>query len=328
MSIYGYLSGTDSQRGIVLDFEGQDKVDINNSGSTDIYKLRNRAAINDYTRVHVTPNYFRQPVRHDLTPFRCLVNLVTDADENAKVLECMARLIGSYRGSILNHPKKIQQTTRDVVALRCSQIPTLRVPSVVKFRGSISEITLDKLTSSRKLNFPAIIREAGTHTGQTVRLVHDAGEALRHVRPSQVYYLTEFFDYKSEDGLYRKYRVFVVGSSIILRHMLVSPKWSVHAETRDSFMLQRPDLIAEETALFENGLSNHVTNTIQQIKEILGLDFFGIDFGLQGRTMVLFEANATMNFFPFSEKHEFNYVRACLAPAQQAFDVLLKQATG
>ena len=39
--------------------------------------------------------------------------------------------------------------------------------------------------------------------------------------------------------------------------------------------------------------------------------------------IVLFEANATMSFFPFMEAAEFDYVRQCLAPAQQAFRELL-----
>jgi hypothetical protein len=38
---------------------------------------------------------------------------------------------------------------------------------------------------------------------------------------------------------------------------------------------------------------------------------------------VLFEANATMSFFPFLDVPEFDYVRQCIAPAQQAFRELL-----
>jgi hypothetical protein len=57
------------------------------------------------------------------------------------------------------------------------------------------------------------------------------------------------------------------------------------------------------------------------------LDFFGMDCGIMpdGRVL-LFEANATMNFFPFLRDPEFAYVQRCLAPAQRAFHELLDLA--
>jgi hypothetical protein len=39
--------------------------------------------------------------------------------------------------------------------------------------------------------------------------------------------------------------------------------------------------------------------------------------------LVLFEANATMSFFPFSSDPQFEYLRRCFAPAQAAFRELL-----
>jgi hypothetical protein len=38
---------------------------------------------------------------------------------------------------------------------------------------------------------------------------------------------------------------------------------------------------------------------------------------------VLFEANATMNFFPFLPDPRFAYVRQCLKPATRAFHQML-----
>ena len=54
------------------------------------------------------------------------------------------------------------------------------------------------------------------------------------------------------------------------------------------------------------------------------LDYFGMDFAiLPGGRVVLFEANATMNFFPFLTEPRFEYVRRCIEPAQMAFLELL-----
>ena len=61
----------------------------------------------------------------------------------------------------------------------------------------------------------------------------------------------------------------------------------------------------------------------------MALDFFGLDFALLADGKVLlFEANATMNFFPFSRDPEFAYVLACIAPARQALRELLGITAG
>ena len=56
------------------------------------------------------------------------------------------------------------------------------------------------------------------------------------------------------------------------------------------------------------------------------LDFFGMDFAItQSGEVVLFEANATMNFFPLwpTKDPQFIYLTKCLDPAQAAFRELL-----
>ena len=63
---------------------------------------------------------------------------------------------------------------------------------------------------------------------------------------------------------------------------------------------------------------------LAEVRERVDLDYFGIDFGIMpdGR-LLLFEANATMNFFSLLPTDQFAYVRACVAPARAAFRELL-----
>jgi hypothetical protein len=54
------------------------------------------------------------------------------------------------------------------------------------------------------------------------------------------------------------------------------------------------------------------------------LDFFGMDFGVtKDGYLVLFEANATMSFFPLSPDPRFAYLKHCLEPAATALRELL-----
>ena len=56
------------------------------------------------------------------------------------------------------------------------------------------------------------------------------------------------------------------------------------------------------------------------VRERLALDFVGMDFGIDREgNVVLFEANATMNYFPIFTDPKFAYLQVCVPPAQQAF---------
>ena len=71
-----------------------------------------------------------------------------------------------------------------------------------------------------------------------------------------------------------------------------------------------------------------VIDTLNAVRDRMPLDYFGMDFGvLPDGQVVLFEANATMNFFPFLPDPRFAYVRACQKPAAQAFHEMLARAS-
>lgn len=92
-------------------------------------------------------------------------------------------------------------------------------------------------------------------------------------------------------------------------------------------MTERPDLVAEERTLFQTDgdpLPPGVAKVLDRVRQKMPLDFFGMDFGITtDGQVVLFEANATMSFFPFSSDPQFDYLMRCFAPAQTAFRKLL-----
>ena len=67
-----------------------------------------------------------------------------------------------------------------------------------------------------------------------------------------------------------------------------------------------------------------IRQILSAVRERIALDFFGMDFGMapDGRVL-LFEANATMNFFARLPGPQFLYLRRCLPPAQVAFREML-----
>lgn len=313
MTRIGYLVGSDSLGRIAP--EG---TDIDTKGNTDLFLLRTRDPMG-YGRIQIVPNYFRQHFRHDLSRFDVLLNLVTDADQNPKVLANLVKLLRPWRGRVINRPEAVLRSTREQVAAACAGLPHVIVPRAVRI-GPGGRVPAD-------FPFPAILRLAGSHTGRVIGVVARADELPARLVRGQQHILTEFRDFRGVDGLYRKYRFVLIGDEIVMRHLLVSDDWNVHAADRMRFMRPRAELVAEERDAIGYGMQafpHGVRAGLAAIRGALGLDLFGVDCAIsEAGEILLFEANATMNFFPFSEDPAFAYLGTALARAQAAFDRLL-----
>ena len=291
-------------------------------GTSDLTKLLVPPA--PHHRLHVTRNYFRQGRQAELAGYRTLVNLITEAEGNAKVLENLKKLLRGVPGRVINPPEAVLRSTRDQVARSLAGVPGLIVPKTVRLDGRKPAIAAKALERAG-IAPPVILRRTGTHGGRIVGRFDDAGEAAAALTPGE-HIATQFVDFASADGRYRKYRAFFIGERVVLRHMIASDHWNVHAKDRSRFMAEHPDSVAEERALMESAdpFAPNVRNVLEAVRGRMPLDFFGMDYGVtQGSEMVLFEANATMNFFPFSPDPQFEYLKHCFAPAQAAFRELL-----
>jgi hypothetical protein len=294
------------------------------SGTSDLTKLL--LGREPHHRLHVTRNYFRQGRQADLSGYRTLVNLITEAEGNAKVLENLKKLLRGVPGRVINKPDAVLRSTRDQVARLLTGIPGLIVPKAVRLRGAKAALAAKTLEKAG-IAPPIIVRETGTHTGKIVGLFDSANEAVAALGPGE-HIATQFVDFASADGRYRKFRVYFIGSHVILRHMIVSDVWNVHVKDRTRFMSQHPELVAEERALFDSAepFAPEVRKVLDAVRERMPLDFFGMDFAMtRDGQLVLFEANATMNFFPLwpTQDEQFIYLTKCLDPAAAAFRELL-----
>lgn len=262
----------------------------------------------------------------DLSAFDCVLNLVSEADRSPNTLEALHLLLRGYRGRVINRPEAVLRTSREEVAKVLSGIPGLLVPRVLRFRGGYPDAAFEAVTGAG-LMFPLIVRQPATHRGRTMVLVEDEDQFRSAVATELEYIAIEFVDYRSADGLYRKYRVWSFGGRQVFRHLATTDHWIVHTTPGNDYMIDRPDLIEEEVRLMERpegAFPDPVHAIIAEIGERLRLDCFGVDFGFHpdGR-MVLFEANAAMTFFPMVTDPRFEFRARLLPPAQEAFKAML-----
>lgn len=282
---------------------------------------------------YIGPNYYRRPGRWDLSRCSVIVNLISDPDKNPKTLRVAERFTAKHRDRLINDPRLIARTKRDDVARVLEGTPWLHVPKVIRLRNPTAAL-LGRRMEATGFTFPAIVRQAGTHSGGVVGVFQKPEELMELFSGLKGdHYFTEFVDCRQSDGLYRKMRFYSVGGEIFLAHAFASEHWNIHAETaRDGIMKDREDLRDEERHYFAGEPAALMTRAQEMMTEVtrrLKLDYFGLDCGPtdDGR-FVLFEANATMQIKASYDDPVFRYsqtngVRRGIEPFNR---LLLKRA--
>lgn len=225
-------------------------------------------------------------------PVDVVFNAICDPDTNAGSLREATHIVGALGVPVLNEPTLVASLTRARVAETLEGIDGLRVPRTIRIAPRRVR-DVPALVSANGIDGPYLVREAGLHGGRNLVPVHgpdDVDELERFALDGRSFYVSEFVDFSSADGLYRKYRTIVVGGEPVPKHLIASAGWNVHAQDRVP-AADAPTLQAEDDE-FVTSMSPHLERVFRDVHERLGLDYFGVDFGIdRDGEVVLFEAN-------------------------------------
>ena len=183
------------------------------------------------------------------------------------------------------------------------------------------------MTGGLKWTFPLLVRVVGTHGGEAFEKVGDVAEIERFVAAHRQawFYLTQYADYRSSDGFFRKYRFFFVDGAILPYHLAIHDTWKVHHATTG--MADRLWMRSEEEAFLaapESVFEPRHVAALQAIRAAIGLDFFGIDCAIDAEgLLVVFEVNATMLVHQSDER--FAYKAPAVDRIKRAFDAMLRR---
>jgi Tetratricopeptide repeat len=252
-----------------------------------------------------------------------VVNLIADADQGRAILPVAATLVERMGLPVVNHPHAVSKTGRESVATLLAGIPFCRVPQIRCF-------TEDDMTDCVGLlngRFPLLVRLAGTHGGKNFEKTDDMAAIDRFVarHPGASFYLTDYVDYQSTDGYFRKYRFFFVADEILPYHLAISDTWKVHHGATD--MADQPWMQHEEEAFLDDPgrvfHSQHFT-ALHAIRQAIGLDFCGIDCAIdRDGQLVVFEVNASM--LVHQDNGPFPYKAPAVDRIKRAFDAMLRR---
>ena len=243
---------------------------------------------------------FKQQQVHINSKPSLVFNEISDPDSHHGALKRCEVLCRQLQLPVINHPSKILQTTRDNVYRMLHDIPGLTVPETIRFTPRSPEDVFTEIDRA-DLALPVIIRLAGKHGGESSILITGRNDIDKlHVYPfdGSDFYLTEFVDYVSDDGYYRKYRIVVVDGEPLYRHHLIDRQWMIHASSKQ-FMDENSFLMEESRArheAFNRQTLPIIRSAIDEITRRLQLQYYGIDCNIDGQgNILIFEVNANMN---------------------------------
>ncbi len=259
---------------------------------------------------------------------RLVINAIGDADLAASALSAARSLLALTRAPVINAPSAVGATGRSDNARRLADIPGVVTPGAETLPRSLIEGT-DAVNVLKRhgFEFPLLIRSPGFHTGlHFVRVETIAGlpPALNEL-PGDELTVMRYLDARGADGKSRKYRVMMIDGELYPLHLAISAAWKIHYFTAE--MTDNAEHRAEDAEFLEgmaSVLGAKAMTALREIQKRLGLDYAGIDFGLNANgEILLFEANAAMVVNPPEPDDKWAYRRAAIERIYAAVRTML-----
>jgi Tfp pilus assembly protein PilF len=276
----------------------------------------------------IATEYF--DIQLKLPSHQLIFNAIGDADLCHKGLDIATRLIEMSGAPVINHPNAVKKTGRLMNTRRLAGVSGVIVPRMVRLTKMeiLSGSAMEKLAQEQMM-FPLLLRAPGFHGGNYLERI-DVPEALKSTvekLPGENLLAIEFLDSSLQDGLFRKYRVMSINGALYPIHMAISSGWKVHYFSSD--MEDNKDYRDEERIFLNDFAALLGSNTISALScigQTLGLDYCGIDFGLdQNGKVLLYEANATMVLNVPTHEKTWDYRRMPIENALAATKKLFKE---
>ena len=227
------------------------------------------------------------------------------------LLESLVPVFASWPRPVINHPEHVLNCARDKVYQLLAGVPNVIVPETCRVPRDAMRLT----------SFPKIVRPVDCHAGKGLQKIDNA-DMLADYFSSQreaAFYVSDYVDYKSPDGAFRKLRIALIDGEPYICHLAISDDWIVH------YIPAGMDLSAskraEEQEMMENfdrGFATRHAAAFRDIHEKLRLDYVVLDCSetRDGRLLV-FEADSRAWVHAVDPVDMFPYKPAIM---QKAFD--------
>jgi tetratricopeptide (TPR) repeat protein len=280
-----------------------------------------------YTRINWVIEYAAKDQATHLPAYDLVFNAIGDPDLAGPTAAPVARFLSGCDKPVFNDPARIQHTFRHLMPGLFADLADVDAPRAVRF--STRDAPRSELAgqiAAAGLRWPLLVRPIGSHGGKgLLRLDGPDDLAAADLGHGQDFYVTEYRDYRSADGCWRKYRVIFVDRRPYPYHSAIADNWLVHYESAE--MPDDPARLAEELRFLEDpelALGAKAMAAVAAIGRRLDLDYCGVDFSvLADGSVLVFEANATMLVHPETEDSPMAFKNRYVQRILDAFSTMI-----
>ena len=258
---------------------------------------------------------------------------IAESKNNERVLRALAPRLAAWACPVLNAPDRIVGLTRDAVSVLLATAPGVTIPPTASVgRATLSRIARGEILPGSILGgatFPLIARPRDSHAGEGLSKIEGAAEVAAFLmqRSEDEFYVSPFIDYRSRDGLFRKFRIVFIDGRAYPCHMAISSDWMIHYV--NAGMLTYPERRAEEAkfmAEFDLAFALRHKAAIDAIAERVCLDYFAVDCAeMSDGRLLVFEAGNAMVVHDLDPPETFPYKRQHMDAIFRAFGYMLQR---
>lgn len=256
---------------------------------------------------------------------------ISESSASRGLLEQLHRAVGQWPRPVINAPAGIIATARTHAFELLANAPGVAIPVTAQAtRAQLRAMALQSDALSALLpefRFPLIVRPVDSHAGHDLERLDTPAQITGYLQATDAddYFVSPFIDYRSPDGLYRKYRVVLIDGVPHAGHMAMSAQWMIHylnAGMGDSAAKRAEE--AEFMLHFDDDFARRHREALATIARRFGLQYLVIDCAqaADGRLLV-FEADPAAIVHAMDPVALFPYKRAPMQRVFQAFCAML-----
>ena len=250
---------------------------------------------------------------------------VCESDRSQFLLSQLNEIMRHWPMPFINIPSRIAQLSRDKVSEKLASASGV----VTSQARRVSRLETISLINSGREFFPMIARPVNSHAGHGLAKLDDGVQVSEYLNShnSDEFFIAPFIDYRSDDDLYRKYRVAVIDGVPFAAHMAISHHWMVHYLNADMIHSQKNrNSEAKFMSDFDTDFATKHRVALQEIDRRIGLDYYSIDCATtsDGKLLV-FEIDSGAVVHSMDSVEQFPYKAPQMKLVFEAFQQMLRR---
>jgi hypothetical protein len=262
--------------------------------------------------------------------------IASDSDDCRGALDKVTRAMTHWPRPLLNSPRRIGNLDRDKLHGLLNGGEGLEIPQTICVTRAqlldLSQSTLALADVSPDLAFPVIVRPRGSHAGKGLAKLDDASGIARYLdeHAQASFFISRFVDYRSDDGLFRKYRIVFIDGRAYACHLAIADRWDIwymNAGMAADANKRREE--AEFMRTFDSSFAQRHRAALADLSKRIALDYFTIDCAETGDgSLLIFEADNTAIVHDMDSPDIFPYKAPQMQKVFDAFAAMLCRRAG